>query len=483
MDRYFRKETAREGASASPPSAAWLFAQAVLDKPLPSASAAEADARAKREQYEFLAAIWPERARELRGQLCPEADARANRELLEFLEQIAPERAHELRDRLSEQADPRAEREYLEQPAWISPRHESLLRSRLRTVAERSESQARWQWPADGSTLHEGQWDSDKHPRGGYTQNRGWWSPMGGSAGANRSTSLTDFVLKRNAIIAELTGLITPDMIRTSRFAIDLQSVARLPSEVARAAAAGLGTGGKAVVNGFATAIKNVATLGLSTGQLELIGVTKEDRALGYDTAVAISTASGQVLIAVGTGGMASALSKGGSIARTASGALVAFDAAGNAVGVVKGAYDATQNGVNIGNGAQVAGGLLGLEANAKAAKGLKPLTSKEVIPGRGGRYGHLEDPPTANSGKPFTPTQRKAIFAENGRQNGGLMRDDRTGEILVPPQQRQRDVPAPPNEAQIDHVYPRSRGGPNTYSNAEVRSRLNNIRKGNRIE
>jgi hypothetical protein len=111
------------------------------------------------------------------------------------------------------------------------------------------------------------------------------------------------------------------------------------------------------------------------------------------------------------------------------------------------------------------------------------PTPAKEVVPGRGGRYGHLEDPPAANSGKNFTPTQRKTIFAENERQNGGPLRDDRTGEVLVPPQQRKRGVPAPPNEAQVDHVYPKSKGGPNTYSNAEVRSRLNNIRKGKRIE
>ena len=105
-------------------------------------------------------------------------------------------------------------------------------------------------------------------------------------------------------------------MIQFTRIATELQSVARLPGEVARAAAAGLGTGGKAVANGLVTAVKDVATLGLSPGQLELIGVNKEDRDRGYDTAVSISTASGQVLIAVGTGGMASALSKGGSIAR-----------------------------------------------------------------------------------------------------------------------------------------------------------------------
>jgi hypothetical protein len=253
---------------------------------------------------------------------------------------------------------------------------------------------------------------------------------------------------------------------------------------VAPAAAAGLGTGGKAVVNASATAIKNVATLGLSSSQLELIGVTDEDRERGYDTAVTIATASGEVLIAVGTGGIASALSKGGTVARAASGALLAYDAAGNTVGVVRGTFDASQNGVNLSNGAQVAAGALGLGANVSAARSLKsPAPGKEITPGRGGRYGHLEDPPTANSGKDFTSTQKKIVIAENQRQNGGVLRDDRSGQVLVPGQQRQRGVPAPPNEAQVDHVYPKSKGGPNTYSNAEVRSRLDNVRKGKKLE
>ena len=122
-------------------------------------------------------------------------------------------------------------------------------------------------------------------------------------------------------------------------------------------------------MNGSATAVKNVATLGLSNSQLELIGVTKEDRDRGYDQAVAIATASGEVLIAVGTSGLATALSKGGTIARRASGALIAYDALGNAVGVVQGVYDAKQNGVNLSNGTQVAAGLLGLGANTQAAR------------------------------------------------------------------------------------------------------------------
>jgi hypothetical protein len=30
------------------------------------------------------------------------------------------------------------------------------------------------QWVADVTTFHEGSWDPAKHPRGGFSQNRGW---------------------------------------------------------------------------------------------------------------------------------------------------------------------------------------------------------------------------------------------------------------------------------------------------------------------
>ena len=104
-------------------------------------------------------------------------------------------------------------------------------------------------------------------------------------------------------------------MVRSSRLADELKAAAR----VADAWYAGVATGGKAVVNGAATAIKNVATLGLSSSQLELIGVTKAEREAGYNHAVAIATASGDVFIAVVTGGVSAVLSKGGTIARAAS--------------------------------------------------------------------------------------------------------------------------------------------------------------------
>jgi hypothetical protein len=102
---------------------------------------------------------------------------------------------------------------------------------------------------------------------------------------------------------------------------------------------------------------------------------------------------------------------------------------------------------------------------------------------GRGGPYGHLDDHPSVNSGKPFTQTQKQKILAENEARNGGQLLDDVTGQPLVRPQQHTLGKRPPDNEAQIDHVYPRSEGGPNTYSNADVRARIDNIKKGRKIE
>jgi hypothetical protein len=273
-------------------------------------------------------------------------------------------------------------REKLAQLEWLatfSPRHEEELRRLRREEAKAREKQEHLAWLASISAVNEAEWDPAKHPRGGFSQNRGWFSQTSGAGDGDaagpsfsfggRKAPSTGVVLQRNRAIADLTGTMTPGMVRSRRLALDIKSALELPGQVARAFVSGAGTGGKAVVNGSATAVKNVATLGLSTSQLELIGVTKEDRDNGYDTAVSIATASGEVLITVGTGGIASALAKGGTIARNAGGVLVAYDAAGNAVGVVQGTYDAAKNGVNLQNGAAVAAGALGLSANIKTAK------------------------------------------------------------------------------------------------------------------
>jgi hypothetical protein len=104
MDRNFRKETAKT-ASLSPSNAAWIFAQELLGKAVPSAGRQVADARAKREQLEWLAKISPRHESQLRRLLSDEADAKAQRKQLEWLAQISPAHESQLRSLLRAEAE------------------------------------------------------------------------------------------------------------------------------------------------------------------------------------------------------------------------------------------------------------------------------------------------------------------------------------------------------------------------------------------
>ena len=340
------------------PAESWLFAQAILGRLIPRIVSPEARARAKREELERLAQFSPRHAEELRRLKATEAEARHDREVLEWAAKISTHAEEKLQAFQREEAE--------ERKTW---RRTKQYSEELRNDQQRDCDLRQPPTTLSSTDLDEiTEWNPDQQRVPAGSPQGGQWTKGGGGFLGN--------VIRRNQMAGDLTGVVTPSMAGSSRLASQLQATARLPAEVTSAAAAGLATGGKAIVNGAATAVKNVATLGLSSSQLELIGVTKEDRERGYDTAVSIATASGQVLIAVGTSGLATALSKGGTVARTASGALVAFDAAGNAVGTVQGADDASQNGLNLENGLKIAGGALGLAANAKAARQLGQATN-----------------------------------------------------------------------------------------------------------
>ncbi|ENS6753809.1 MafB family polymorphic toxin [Neisseria gonorrhoeae] len=95
--------------------------------------------------------------------------------------------------------------------------------------------------------------------------------------------------------------------------------------------------------------------------------------------------------------------------------------------------------------------------------------------------YGNLSDNKSVGEGKKFTPAQKKAIIQENMNRNGGVVKSDQSGEVLVRPKKSQKGITPPSNEWQIDHVQAKSKGGSNSYKNAQVLSRRENIKKSNK--
>jgi hypothetical protein len=160
MDRNFRKTDA-DGTGASPPSDAWLFAQALLGKAVPSGSRAEADAQAKRAHLEWLAQISPSHAEQFRKLQCPEAEARHQRQLLEWL-------------------------------ARISPEHEAKLRTLLREEAEAQEAQDRCERFNEAYFARVAEWNEVDHPRRGYGSHPGAWVDKGDAGGSSGASSNLD---------------------------------------------------------------------------------------------------------------------------------------------------------------------------------------------------------------------------------------------------------------------------------------------------
>ena len=97
--------------------------------------------------------------------------------------------------------------------------------------------------------------------------------------------------------------------------------------------------------------------------------------------------------------------------------------------------------------------------------------------------YSHLQDPSNVGPGKDFSARQKQQILDVNRSANGGVVRSDLSGQVLVQPSKSMKGVTPAPNEWQIDHITPKSAGGTNSFSNAQVLSRYENRMKWNTIE
>jgi hypothetical protein len=92
--------------------------------------------------------------------------------------------------------------------------------------------------------------------------------------------------------------------------------------------------------------------------------------------------------------------------------------------------------------------------------------------------YKTITNPRNTGKHKKFTSNQRKKILEMNKRANLGLLKDDVDGRILSVPKQAKRGIPADMNQAEVDHIIPKSKGGSNKYVNAQVLSKEMNIKK-----
>ena len=82
-------------------------------------------------------------------------------------------------------------------------------------------------------------------------------------------------------------------------------------------------------------------------------------------------------------------------------------------------------------------------------------------------------------SGGDYDHVRKREILQENMRRNNGVLRSDKTGKILEKPPRSVKGVKHLPNEAHIDHIVPKAKGGMNSFSNAQVIEGAANCAKG----
>jgi chromosome segregation ATPase len=90
---------------------------------------------------------------------------------------------------------------------------------------------------------------------------------------------------------------------------------------------------------------------------------------------------------------------------------------------------------------------------------------------------------PSPVKGKRFSQSLKRKVRELNRQKNDGKLKSDKSGVELIQPQQHTKGITPPSNEAHVDHKHPRSKGGESTIENAQVLSRIENLKKGNKTD
>lgn len=94
--------------------------------------------------------------------------------------------------------------------------------------------------------------------------------------------------------------------------------------------------------------------------------------------------------------------------------------------------------------------------------------------------YSSIPDPKNLSASTKPTPRQVSEMKRLNREHNGGALRSDMDGTVLVDSKKSIKGVTPPSNEAQIDHIIPVDKGGTRTSSNLQILSRQQNRDKWN---
>jgi len=95
--------------------------------------------------------------------------------------------------------------------------------------------------------------------------------------------------------------------------------------------------------------------------------------------------------------------------------------------------------------------------------------------------YTGVANPRNIEASTKPTPRQVREMKAANRENNGGVLRDDVTGEFGIDSAKSTRGVTPPSNEIQVDHIKPVDAGGTRDNMNLELRLRTNNRLKSNK--